>query len=166
MYKDYTIKAKISSGSELENKLIQLNSRFLGVDKQTDTYFEVSSGKLKLREGTIENLITHYERIHDGDAEKTTVYRYDVNPTLEEIEKLKSKHRQIGVIKKERKIYFVDHIKVHLDKLPSGEEFIELEAIDRQNQFSDEELKRQCLDLKNKLGINESEIIETGYLNH
>ena len=166
MYKDFTIKAKITSGSELENKLIQLNSRFLGIDKQTDTYFEVKRGKLKLRQGTIENLITHYERTHDGDAEKTIVFRYDLNPSADEIEKLKSTHHQIGVIKKERKIYFVDHIKVHLDKLPNGEEFIELEAIDRLNQFSDEELKRQCLDLKDKLGINESEIIQTGYLNH
>ena len=166
MYKDYTIKAKISSSDALENKLIQLNSRFLGVDQQTDTYFEVNRGKLKLREGTIENLITHYERTHHGNAEKTNVYRYDVNPTQVEIEKLKSNHRQIGIIKKERKIYFVNHIKVHLDKLPSGDEFIELEAIDRHNQYSDEELKHQCLDLKNKLGINESEIIQTGYLNH
>jgi len=164
VYKDFTIKAKISSGGELENKLIQFNSRFLGVDMQTDTYFEVSHGKLKLREGTIENLITHYERTHDGGAEKTNVYRYDLNPTVEEIEKLKRTHQQIGVIKKERKIYFVDHIKVHIDKLPSGEEFIELEAIDRLNQFSDEELKHQCLHLKDKLGIHQSEIIQTGYL--
>ena len=89
MYKDYTIKAKISSGKELENKLSQLNSNFLGVDIQTDTYFEVETGKLKLREGTIENLITHYERTRDGDAEKTNVFRYDLNPSKEEIEKLK-----------------------------------------------------------------------------
>ena len=110
MYKDYTIKAKISSGVVLENKLSQLNSRFLGIDIQTDTYFEVDRGKLKLREGTIENLITHYERTHDGGAEKTNVYRYDLNPTADEIEILKTTHRQIGVIKKERKIYFVDPI--------------------------------------------------------
>ena len=164
MYKDYTIKAKVSSGKALEDKLRQLNSRFLGVDLQTDTYFEVENGKLKLREGTIENLITHYERTHDGDAEKTTVFRYDVNPTKTEIEKLKSAHRQIGIIKKERKIYLVDHIKIHIDKLPNGDEFIELEAIDRENQFSDEELKQQCLDLQHKLGISESELVQTGYL--
>jgi adenylate cyclase, class 2 len=166
MYKDYTLKAKISSCKEVEKKLTQLNSRFLGVDFQTDTYFQVERGKLKLREGTIENLITHYERTRQGEAEKTVVYRYDVNPTPDEIEKLKSTHQQIGVIEKERKIYFIDHIKVHLDKLPNGEEFVELEAIDTQNRFSDEELKRHCLDIKEKLEIPEKDIIQTGYLTH
>ena len=166
MYKDYTIKARISSSSLFEHKLNQLRSTFLGVDQQTDTYFETTIGKLKLREGTIENLITHYERKAVQGAEKTTVFRYDVNPTKEDIEKLKSSHQQLGVIKKERKIYFLDHIKVHLDKLPNGEEFIELEAIDRLNQFTDEELKQQCLDLKNRLGISESEVMQTGYLKY
>lgn len=148
----------------MEDKLTLLKSRFLGVDVQTDTYFEVDRGKLKLRQGTIENLITHYERLHEGDAEKTSVYRYDINPTKEEIEKLKQTHLQIGIVKKERKIYFIDHVKVHIDRLPNGEEFIELEAIDRQNQFSNEELKRHCLDVKEKLGIHENDIIKTGYL--
>jgi adenylate cyclase class 2 len=166
MYKDYTIKARISSGSLLEEKLNKLNARFVGVDVQTDTYFETTNGKLKLREGTIENLITHYERTLDHGAEKTKVFRYDVNPTKTEIEDLKRSHRQIGIIQKERKIYFIEHIKVHLDKLPNGEEFIELEAIDRLNQFSDDELKGQCLDLKDKLNITESEVIQTGYLKY
>ena len=164
MYKDYTIKAKIDSGKEMEKALAQLNSKFIGIDLQTDTYFETSHGKLKLRQGTIENLITHYERIPDGEAEKTNVYRYDVNPTEEEIEKLKSSHRVIGIVEKERKIYFIDHIKIHLDKLENEEEYIELEAIDRLNQYSHEELKRQCLDVKERLGIRESDIVQTGYL--
>ena len=164
MYKDYTIKAKVNSRKEIENTLALLNSKFIGVDKQTDTYFETSQGKLKLRQGTIENLITHYERIHDGEAEKTHVYRYDVNPTEEEIAKLKSLHPVIGIVKKERKIYFIDHIKIHLDRLENEEEYIELEAIDRQNQYSNEELKRQCLEVKEKLGIRESDIVQTGYL--
>src|SRR5689334_5975370 len=129
MYKDYTIKARISSSDLLGGKLKKLNARFHGTDQQTDTYFETSVGKLKLREGTIENLITHYERTFDDGAEKTQVFRYDVNPSQDEIEKLKSSHRQIGVVKKERKIFFMDHIKVHLDKLPNGDEFIEIEAI-------------------------------------
>ena len=164
MYKDYTIKARISSSSLIEDRLRKLNAEFIGVDSQTDTYFETTRGKLKLREGTIENLITHYKRSPENGAEKTSVYRYELNPSEEEIEKLKSSHSQIGVIKKERRIYLINHIKIHFDKMPNGDEFIEIEAIDRHNEFSNEELKQQCLDLKNKLGIHESEIVPTGYL--
>lgn len=164
MYKDYTIKARVTSNKVVEEMLAQLHSIFVGIDHQTDIYFKVDRGKLKLRQGTIENLITHYERTHEGDAEKTEVFRYDVNPSAKEIEHLKSTHHQIGVVQKERKIYFVNNIKVHLDKLLNGEEFIELEAIDRENKFTNEELKQQCLDLKNKLGIRESDQVQTGYL--
>ena len=164
MYKDYTLKARVSSQNLLEGELKKLNARFLGVDHQTDTYFQTSIGKLKLRQGTIENLITHYERTFDNGVEKTTVHRYDVNPTEAEVEKLKDSHKQIGTVIKERKIYFIDHLKIHLDKLQNGEEFIEIEAIDRHNEFSDEELKNQCMALKDKLGIRESEMVKTGYL--
>jgi len=166
MYKDYTIKAKVSSGHIMEKQLASLHARFIGIDFQTDTYFKIEKGKLKLRQGTIENLITHYERTHEGDAEKTNVYRYDVNPAIEEIEKLRDSHQQIGIVQKERKIYYVGIVKIHLDRLQNGEEFIELEAIDRLNQFSNEELKRKCLEVKEKLGIRESDLVQTGYLKH
>src|SRR3989344_8370147 len=33
-----------------------------GVDHQIDTYFKVNSGRLKLREGNIENYLIFYER--------------------------------------------------------------------------------------------------------
>lgn len=164
MYKDYTIKARITSGEMLEEKLANLNPEFIGIDHQTDTYFQVDQGKLKLRQGTIENLITHYERTPEGDAEKTQVYRYDLNPTAQEIQELINSYEQIGVVQKERKIFFIDNVKIHLDKLKDGEQFIELEAINRDNKFSSEELKEQCLDLKNKLGIRDSDQVQTGYL--
>src|SRR5688572_33281194 len=117
MYKDYTIKARIASSESIELKLASLNAKFIGTDHQTDTYFQIDHGKLKLRQGTIENLITHYERTHEGDAEKTQVYRYDLNPSSEEIEKLKRSHQQIGVVQKHRKIYFLQNVKIHLDRL-------------------------------------------------
>lgn len=54
-----------------------LKIEFIGLDLQTDHYFEIEKGKLKWREGTVENLITHYERIDDSGMERTIVYRYD-----------------------------------------------------------------------------------------
>jgi adenylate cyclase, class 2 len=80
-YLDYTIKAKLDSTERVEILLKSLHATLVGLDIQTDTYFETSKGKLKLRQGTIENLITHYERIVEDGFERTIVYRYDVNPT-------------------------------------------------------------------------------------
>lgn len=163
-YKDYTIKAKVSDLETIERLLTQMNANYVGLDNQTDFYFETEKGKLKYRQGTIENLITHYERKIISGVEKTSVYRYDKNPAIDQIERLRKEKKQIGVTKKERKIYRIDNIKIHLDKLPDGQRFIEIEAIDLTNQFTDIELITQCLTIKSKLLIMDNDLIKTGYL--
>ncbi|GHM99076.1 hypothetical protein WSM22_05660 [Cytophagales bacterium WSM2-2] len=162
-YKDFTLKAKINS-SETEKILHALNAIYVGLDRQIDYYFETSRGKLKWRDGTIEKLITHYERVTDSGIERTTVFRYDLNPTQEQIDELLLNHKKIGTTQKERKIYIIRNIKIHIDKLPNQEEFIEIEAIDRGNKFTIDELKAQCLELKSRLGIQDIDLIPTGYL--
>jgi len=164
MYKDITIKARLAKADQTEKIIQSLNALFIGKDLQTDHYFKTEKGKLKWREGIIENLITHYERIVDHGAERTIVYRYDLNPTKEMLNDLTKNYLSIGFIRKERKIYKLSNIKIHLDKLSSGEEFIEIEAIDSEGKFSIEELKEQCQSLKEKLKINDHDLVPTGYL--
>lgn len=86
-YKDFTLKAKLSNPVAMERTLLESGAKFLGADHQKDTYFKTGKGKLKVREGTIENLITHYERTTEGGIEKTTVFRYDLNPSPDTIKK-------------------------------------------------------------------------------
>lgn len=163
-YKDYTLKAKANSLMKIEIILKKLGATFLGVDNQKDTYFNTSNGKLKLRRGTIENLITHYERTQEKGLEKTAVYRYDVNPTEEEVSLLFQNHAVIGIVEKERKIYFLDTIKIHLDTTAENKLYVEIEAFDQTGMISNETLLRQCLDLKEKLEISDDDLIRTGYL--
>jgi adenylate cyclase class 2 len=163
-YRDFTLKAVLSDSQSVVNLLKKAEATFLGVDHQTDTYFETEKGKLKLRLGTIENLITHYERISENGFESTVVYRYDKDPTPAEIEELHQHHRVIGKTEKERSIYFLSNVKIHLDRLPDGQEFIEIEAMDTENSFSDFELKEQCHTLRQALEISEEQLILTGYL--
>ena len=163
-YKDFTIKARISSINKMEEILLSLNAEFIGLDLQTDHYFETEKGKLKWREAIIENLITHYERLHDSGVERTIVYRYDLNPSQDQIQELKENHKLIGVTKKQRKIYKLHNVKIHLDKLPNEEEFIEIEAIDREGRFTADELRSQCWEIKSKLYLSNSDLIPTGYL--
>ena len=52
------IKAKTSQPEFIRNYLDHNKAEFRGTDLQTDTYFNVPNGRLKLREGNIEyNLI-------------------------------------------------------------------------------------------------------------
>jgi len=49
------IKVKYEYPEKIEKILIKNHARFIGEDHQIDTYFQVDEGKLKLREGNIEN---------------------------------------------------------------------------------------------------------------
>ena len=48
-------KARAKDIAALETILQQHDPRFIGEDHQVDTYFNVQTGRLKLREGNIEN---------------------------------------------------------------------------------------------------------------
>lgn len=161
-YKDFTLKARATNFVYLEDLLKSCGALFLGVDEQTDTYFQTDKGKLKLREGTIENLITHYERILEDGIERTVVYRYDVNPSAIEIENLIANFKPIGIVEKKRSIYLLDIHKIHLDRLNEGD-FLEIESIDREEKFTSEELRKRCWELKEKLGIADVDLVPTGY---
>ena len=71
-YLNIEIKAKCdqtrtSSGQYLKAK----NAEFKGTDDQTDTYFNVANGRLKLREGNIENNLIYYERNNQTAAKES-----------------------------------------------------------------------------------------------
>jgi adenylate cyclase class IV len=161
-YQDFTIKARVENFNQTIAVLQRLGAICLGTDLQTDTYFKTDTGKLKLRVGTIENLITHYERMQELGIEKTVVYRYDVNPTPEEVATLRNNFTAMGEITKERTIYMFGIHKIHLDRI-NGEHFIEIESIDRDGAYTSEALKALCWEVKDKLLIADEDLVPTGY---
>ena len=56
------IKAKTNHSEFIRGYLQANKAEFKGTDFQADTYFNVPNGRLKLREGNIENNLIHYER--------------------------------------------------------------------------------------------------------
>ena len=162
-YQDISLKAQVDHTLPFENKLKAMGARFAGVDVQTDTYFEVEEGKLKWRQGTVESLITHYKREEKDGVETTIVYRYDLDPSEEDIYDLRRDHRTLGEVHKTRHIYWVGSIRVHLDTLPTGEFYVEIEAIDRGKKVPYETLLKQAHQIREDLNITKEELITTGY---
>ena len=74
-------KAKVVDSSPFEERLLDKNPRFVGTDSQIDTYFNVPKGRLKLREGTIENALIFYERPDTVESKKSDIilYRFKQN---------------------------------------------------------------------------------------
>jgi adenylate cyclase, class 2 len=163
-YADFSIKARCASPQIIEQKLQDLNAHFTGEDLQTDTYFQVPVGKLKLREGNIENLLTHYLREeHDGKM-KTTVFLYERDPG----ESLKRQYTGslpvVGRVTKTRRIYWIENVKFHIDRFPDHQTFIEIEAIDREGNLGIELISRQAEKYKELLSISEEDILKESYI--
>ncbi|WP_223270895.1 class IV adenylate cyclase [Subsaximicrobium wynnwilliamsii] len=139
--KNFEFKAKVSELEEYENKLLTLNPKFQGTDHQIDTYFNTELGRLKLREGNIENSLINYDRENISGSKESTIilYQHEPNVALKNILK-----RQLGVkviVDKKRKIYFIDNIKFHFDLVENLGTFLEVEAIDSKDEFTIEELQ-------------------------
>ena len=161
--RNFEFKAKVADLETYENKLLQLNPLFKGEDHQIDTYFNVSKGRLKLREGNIENALINYNRENTADSKLSEVILYKHQPAkaLKDILIL-----QFGikiVVDKRRKIYLMDNVKFHFDVVEGLGTFIEVEAIDDANKYPTEELKQQCDHYYQYFGLTQSQLIDKSY---
>src|SRR6185503_9787022 len=74
-------KARIDDIDSAREKLLSLNPRSLGLDHQKDTYFGVPEGRLKLREGGIEQSLIFYKRSNQAATRDShVVYAVVENP--------------------------------------------------------------------------------------
>ncbi|HNX43257.1 MAG TPA: class IV adenylate cyclase [Bacteroidales bacterium] len=161
--KNFEFKASVDNIEKYENLLLKLNPRFQGTDHQTDTYFNTGKGRLKLREGNIENSLVDYNRENLQDSKKSEVilYRHAPSDSLKSI--LVHQFGILVVVKKIRKIYFIGNVKFHFDEVENLGSFIEVEAIDDQNKFSDEDLKEQCDYYYRYFGIQKEQLQKLSY---
>ncbi len=156
-------KAKATEIDSLEKILLQHNPLFIGEDHQIDTYFNVEKGRLKLREGNIENALIHYEREDFAGAKSSHVLLYQHQPdkTLKEI--LIKTLGIKAVVDKRRKIYFISNVKFHFDTVEGLGTFVEVEAIDKAGTIGKEKLQAQCDEYAALFGIAAEDFCSLSY---
>ncbi|MEO6539985.1 MAG: class IV adenylate cyclase [Ferruginibacter sp.] len=156
-------KARTGKLAYMEALLLQHNPEFIGEDHQVDTYFNIPGGRLKLREGNIENALIHYEREDLAGAKSSHVLLYQHQPdkTLKEI-LLKSLGIK-AVVDKKRKIYFINNVKFHFDIVEGLGTFIEVEAIDKDGSIGKDKLQAQCDEYAALFGINAEDFCSVSY---
>src|SRR5579863_1209763 len=150
---NFEFKARADNLIELENKLTGLKPEFVGEDHQIDTYFNVAEGRLKMREGNIENALIYYERMNATSAKQSDIILYEHRPSQDLKAILIKVHGVKAIVDKKRKIYFIDNVKFHFDIVKGLGEFIEVEAIDKDGSISLEKLKAQCNHYSTFFGI-------------
>jgi len=158
------IKARCSNPSKVRQLLLQQpNIQFIGVDAQVDTYFKIPSGRLKLREGNIENSLIYYDRENKKDAKKSDVTLYKPTEVVSLKAVLLAALPTLIVVEKKREIYFIDHIKFHIDTLSALGSFIEIEVIDANDAMDISEMKEQCQWYIELLDVQKEDLMENSY---
>ena len=162
------LKARCPDPARVRRVLAAAGADFRGVDAQVDTYFAVPAGRLKLRDGTIERALIHYER-----ADRAAVKRSDVTMARLEAappEAMAALHATLSaalgvaaVVEKSREIRFVDNVKFHLDEMPGLGAFVEIEAIDLDGSRGEARLRAQCEEWRTRLGIADADLMAESY---
>jgi adenylate cyclase class 2 len=157
------IKARTKKADEIRKFLEHAGAEFKGVDEQTDTYFNVPNGRLKLRHGNIENNLIFYQRRDESGPKESD---FDLLPVTDTDSLLDMLAKALGikiVVHKRREIYYIGNVKFHLDALEGFGEFVEIEASNKNHPVPLEKLHEQCNMYMKEFGIKSKDLVELSY---
>lgn len=157
------VKVRCKKPEVIRNILNQHNADFKGTDHQIDTYFKVPKGRLKLREGNIENSLIYYQRKDREGPKESDVMLFHPHKNSSLKETLSQALEILIIIKKKREIYFINNIKFHIDKVENLGSFIEIEAIDNDGKIGQKELHKQCEQYMKLFKVKEEDLINCSY---
>ncbi len=157
------IKAKCNNADSIRNYLLANNAAFIGRDEQTDTYFNVVNGRLKLREGNIENNLIYYERANQAGPKNSHFHLVKIEDAIGLKEVLRKSMGIKVVVKKNREIYYIGNVKFHIDEVPGLGSFVEIEAGDITATLTQEPLKEQCDFYMQEFGIVPGDLVDVSY---
>jgi adenylate cyclase, class 2 len=158
------IKAKCSNPDLVRNYLLENNADFKGTDNQTDTYFNVPNGRLKLREGNIENNLIYYERSNQAGPKQSHFHLVKVDDAAGLKEVLTKANGIKVVVKKKREIYYIRNVKFHIDEVPGLGTFMEIEAGNRFDAgLTNAKLEEQCGFYLKTFGVQVRDLVEVSY---
>jgi adenylate cyclase, class 2 len=162
-FQNVEIKARCKDPEMIRKYLLSNGADFKGTDEQTDTYFNVREGRLKLREGNIENNLIFYKRADQAGPKDShfTLVKVDDAKGLKDV--LTQSMGIKVVVKKKRDIYYINNVKFHIDEVPGLGSFVEIEAGNMLAAISPGELKEQCDFYQKELGIMDVDLLKDSY---
>jgi len=157
------IKARCNNPKSIRNYLINHKAELKGTDEQTDTYFNVPNGRLKLREGNIENNLIFYQRNNQAGPKSSHFNLVKVEDAKGLKEVLAKSMGVKVIVKKRREIFYINNVKFHIDEVPGLGSFVEIEAGNILAGLSAIQLKEQCDYYMKGLGIADNDLVEISY---
>ena len=158
---NFEFKARLNNEQQVRAALKRLDARFIGTDHQIDTYFRVPSGRLKVREGRLENALIFYRRSNVRRARQAAVEMM-LLPRRNSLRAILARSLgTLAVVDKRREIYFVKNVKIHLDRVRRLGKFLEVEAISRGGDVK--KIRSQARQFQKLFGITARDIVAESY---
>jgi predicted adenylyl cyclase CyaB len=133
---NFEFKARLRDEKVIRTALKQVRARYLGTDHQVDTYFRVPRGRLKVREGRIENALIFYQRANSPRARRARI-EMTLLPRRNAVRAILARaFPLLTVVDKRREIYLVGNVKIHLDRVRGLGRFVEVEAVSRSGSLA------------------------------
>jgi predicted adenylyl cyclase CyaB len=158
---NFEFKARLNDEPRVREALKRLHARFIGTDHQVDTYFRAPCGRLKVREGRLENALIFYRRSNVRRARQAAVEMMLLprrNPLRAILARV---FDTLAVVDKRREIYFVKNVKIHLDRVRHLGKFLEVEAISRARDVK--KIRSQARQFQKMFGITARDIVPESY---
>jgi len=158
---NFEFKARLKNDARARAALRKLRARYIGTDHQVDTYFRVPAGRLKIRQGRIENALIFYRRSNAPRARQSRIEMMMLSRRNSIREILTAALGVLVVVDKRREIYFVGNVKIHLDCVRGLGKFAEVEAISRGGSLA--KARDQARRFQKLLGIASADIVPQSY---
>lgn len=122
------LKAKVDNLEPIRNKLKALKAKHVGTFQQTDTYFDVPKGRLKLRQiNNQRTQLIYYEREDTPEPKRSKVFILEIPESKTFAALLKKILKVKATVKKTREIYTHQRTQIHLDTVESLGCYVEFE---------------------------------------
>jgi predicted adenylyl cyclase CyaB len=158
------IKARVPDLASIRAKAASLASGPAEIIDQTDTFFVVARGRLKVRafaDGSGE--LIAYERADDQGSKQSTYTRVECRDATALSEALARVLPLRGVVVKRRELFLVGRTRIHLDVVENLGCFVELEVVLALDE-SPERGHQEARELVTSLQISEAALVAEAYI--
>jgi predicted adenylyl cyclase CyaB len=155
------LKARLIS-STFALRTAHKHAKFAGILSQTDYYYRVEKGRLKLRQfsRTAGELI-YYNREEKKKDRWSRYYVYALSNPAAMKKFLDSSFDHVSTVQKKRRLFFYKNARIHIDTVKNLGSYIEFEVIVAKGTM---QAKRLLIELIKKFEIQPKRIVKKSYI--
>ncbi|CAD6190157.1 unnamed protein product [Caenorhabditis auriculariae] len=163
MRQSIVIKARVQDNEKMENAIFEMTESLGTVFLQEDVYFNVPQGNLKLR-------IMHPNRCGQlifNEISKKSGHKLSESQ-ITEVEDVLAMRATLGAalgergtIRKKRRVFVLDDVRIYLDDVDEVGNFIDI-AVTLKGSHDD--CEKRAEDVRRKLGVDQSAVVPSAYL--